>query len=102
MREGDKIHKTGTVTKDLPFALQGASDMHLSVGLERKLLFPQDVAATTLQQDMVLLSRSTKIIIVVELTVPRPDRPATSHPIKKAKYQDLRDKAVFKGWQVPQ
>ncbi len=47
---------------------------------------------------MVLLSRSTKTIIVVELTVPWEGRLAISHEFKKAKYQDLIDEASIKGW----
>ena len=42
---------------------------------------------------MILLSRSTKTIIVAKLTVPW-----ISHQLKKAKYQDLIDEALLKGW----
>ncbi len=66
--------------------------------LKRKLVFPQDVAVTSLRPDMVLLSRSTKTIIIAELTVLWEERLATSHQLKKAKYQDLVDEAVVKGW----
>lgn len=81
VREGDKTCKTGTVAKNRPFALQGASDWELSVDLKRKL---------------VLLSRNSKTIIVAELTVPWEERLATSHKLKKAKYQYLVVEAVFK------
>ncbi len=47
---------------------------------------------------MVLLSRSMKTIIVTKLTVPWEERLATSHQLKKAKYQDPIDEAVIKGW----
>lgn len=53
---------------------------------------------TTLRPDMVLLFSSTKTILVVELTVVCEDRLAISHELKKAKYQDLIDKASIKGW----
>lgn len=46
---------------------------------------------------MILLSRSTKTIMA-ELTVPWEERLATSHHLKKAKYQDLIDIAALKGW----
>ncbi len=39
-----------------------------------------------------------KTIIIAELTVPWEERPAMSHQLKKAKYQDLVDEAVVKGW----
>lgn len=96
--EGVKTRKTGTVTKTRPSTLQGASDWELSVDLKRKLIFPQDVAVTSLRPDMVLVSRSKKTIIIAELTVPWEERLATSHELKKAKYQDLVDEAVLKGW----
>ncbi len=98
VRKGDKAHKTGTVVKNPPSSLQKTSDCELRVDLRRKLVFPQDVAVTSLQPDMVLLSRSTKTIIVAELTVPWKERLATSHQLKKAKYKDLVDEAVVKGW----
>lgn len=102
VRKGDKTRRpktnTSTVANIRPFTLQGASDWELSVDLKRKLVFPQDVAVTSLRPDMVLLSRSTKTIIVAELTVPWEDRLATSHQLKKAKYQDLVNKVVLKGW----
>ncbi|CAM4625186.1 unnamed protein product [Leuciscus chuanchicus] len=98
VREGDKAQKTGTEAKNPPSILQQASDWELTIDLKRKLVFPQDVAVTSLRPDMVLLSRSTKTIIVVELTVPWEERLATSHQLKKAMYQDLVDEAVLKGW----
>ena len=70
----------------------------MQVDLKRKLVFPEEVAVTSLRPDMILLSRSTKTILVVELTVPWEDRLAISHQLKKAKYQDLIDEALLKGW----
>ncbi|CAM4377895.1 unnamed protein product [Leuciscus chuanchicus] len=98
VREGDKAHKTGTGAKNPPSTLQRAFDWELRVDLKKKLVFPQDVAVTSLRPDMVLLSRSTKSIIIAELTVPWEERLATSHQLKKAKYQDLVDEATLKGW----
>ncbi|KAM7009825.1 scavenger receptor cysteine-rich domain-containing protein DMBT1-like [Tautogolabrus adspersus] len=98
VRKEDKAHKTSTATKNTPSTLQRASDWELRVDLKRRLVFPQDVAVTSLRPDMVLLSRSIKTIIVVELTVLWEERLVTSHQLKKAKYQDLVDEAVLKGW----
>jgi len=63
-----------------------------------RLAFPQDIAVTSLCPDLVLISRSIKTILVAELTVEKEDRLAISHQIKKAKYQDLIDDALTKGW----
>ena len=70
----------------------------MQVELKRRLVFPEEVAVTSLRPDMILLSRSTKTIIVAELTVPWEVRLAISHQLKKAKYQDLIDEALLKGW----
>lgn len=47
---------------------------------------------------MILLSWNTKTIIVAKLTVPWEEKLATSHHLKKAKYQDLIDEAALKEW----
>ncbi len=47
--------------------LYEVSDWEMQVELKKEL---EEVATTTLRPEMVLLSRSTKTIIVVELTVP--------------------------------
>lgn len=78
--------------------LQHASDCKRQVDLRRKPIFLQDVAVTSLPPDMVLISRSTKTILLAELTVPWGDRLVVSHQQKKAKHQDLIDEAIIKGW----
>lgn len=47
---------------------------------------------------MVLISWSAITIIIAELTAPWEERLVSSHQLKKAKYQDLVDEAVLKGW----
>lgn len=66
----------------------------MQVDLKRRLVFPEEVAVTSLRPDMILTSNSTKTILIAELTVPWEDRLAISHQLKKAKYQDLIDKAL--------
>ncbi|KAL7407597.1 hypothetical protein ABVT39_010718 [Epinephelus coioides] len=94
LSEGDKARwpRTSlTVCSVLP-------NWEMQVDLKRKLVFPQDVAITFLRPDMVLLSRSTKTILIVKLTVPWENRLATSCQLKKAKYNDLIDEALIRGW----
>lgn len=69
----------------------------MQVDLKRRLIFPEEVAVTSLRPDIILTSKSTKTILIAELTVPWEDRLATSHRLKKAKYQDLIDEALVKG-----
>ena len=47
-----------------------AADWELQVDLRNRLVFPQDVVVTALRPDMILLSRKTKTLLIVELTVP--------------------------------
>lgn len=82
--------------------LTGATDWELHVDLKKKLMFPADVAVTRLRPDMLLISRSTNCIYIVELTVPWEDRLETSHQLKSTKYQDLVDEAKVKGWKAVQ
>lgn len=66
--------------------------------MKKKLVFPEEAVVTTLRPDMILQSKSAKTIVVVELTVPWEDRLAVAHKLKKAKYQDLIDEALVRGW----
>lgn len=47
-----------------------ASDWEMQVDLKKKLVFAEEVAVTLLLPDLVLLSRGSKTILVVGLTVP--------------------------------
>lgn len=53
----------------------------------KKLVIPEDLAVTTLQPDVIFLTRCTKPS-VVELSL---------HELRKAKYCDLVDEVTFKG-----
>ena len=78
--------------------LDKASDWELLVDLDKKLIFPQDVLVTNLRPDMVLCSRLTKTIVIIELTVPWEDRLSISNSLKRDRYQDLADEVSAKGW----
>lgn len=70
----------------------------MQVDIKKKLVFPEEAAVNTLRPDMILQSKSAKTIVVVELTVPWEDRLAVAHDLKKARYQDLIDEALVRGW----
>lgn len=42
----------------------------MEVALNKKLVFPPEIAVTTLWSDMVLWSKTAKLAYVMELTVP--------------------------------
>ncbi|KAL7832499.1 hypothetical protein SRHO_G00295170 [Serrasalmus rhombeus] len=66
-----------------------ASDRQLLVDLGRQLRFPDIIAATTLQPDMVMMSRAKKQVVLLELSDPWENRMEEAQVRKKAKYADL-------------
>ncbi len=97
-KQEERFPKSRRTDSSAPSILYRGSNWEMQVDLKKKLVFPDKGVVTTLRPNMVLLSRSTKTIIVVELTVPWEGRLAISHEFKKAKYQDLIDEASIKGW----
>ena len=65
-----------------------AQDWQLEVDLETQLRFPQHIARTTLRPNILLVSESTKNIIM-ELSVPWEDRLEEAHERKRTKYEHL-------------
>ena len=65
-----------------------------------QLLFPPEVATTTLRPDGVFYSLSTKTVIVLERTVPLEDRVHAAHDRKKSKYIPLASTCEENGFRV--
>ena len=57
--------------------------------LEGQLQFPIEAAVTSLRPDVVLFSRSSKTIVLLELTVPLEDNVHLAHDRKTTKYSAL-------------
>ena len=66
-----------------------ANDWEFLFDLNEQLQFPPEVAVTSLRPDVVILSRSTKTVIMLELTVPLEDRSHLAHDRKSSKYSAL-------------
>ena len=64
------------------------------------LKVPIQIADTNQRPDMILMSESTKIAGVIELTVPNEDRVEVSGELKKAKYAPLQEQGKANGWKV--
>ncbi|KAI8496638.1 hypothetical protein Bbelb_252930 [Branchiostoma belcheri] len=77
--------------------LPTASDWNLRVDLDRRLVFPEEIASTNLKPDVVLWSTQTKQIVLVELTVPWEERIEEAYERKALKYQNLLQNCVEKG-----
>ena len=62
------------------------------------LVFPSEVAVTRQRPDIVIFSRSQKVVILIELTVPLEDRVAASHARKEVRYSSLVEECTANGW----
>ena len=80
--------------------LDGAADWQLQVDLDGKLKVPVEVADTHLRPDMLLLSRGTRRMGIIELTVPSEERIEVSSELKKMKYEGLKIEGRSNGWAV--
>ncbi|XP_052795695.1 uncharacterized protein LOC128228426 [Mya arenaria] len=80
--------------------LQESENWDMLVDLGEKLKFPEEVAHTTLWPNIVLWSRSPKLVVLVELTEPWEERCEEAYELKKGKYQDLVDTCKERGWKT--
>ena len=95
-------HKKSSNTKNQPHRcyLDGAADWQLQVDLDRRLKVPEEVAETNLRPDMILISRSSKRMGVIELTVPNEERIEVSSEMKKTEYAGLQSEGKRNGYAV--
>ena len=102
VREGEsKSSSTSTSTSILSTSiLHKSKKWEMLVDLGKKLKFPQEVTHTMLRPDIVLWSKSPKLVIPVELTVPWEERADEAHELKKSKYQELADTCRDRGWKT--
>ena len=100
VKEGSQ--KPKQITKTIPprCFLDGAADWKLQVDLDGKLKVPEEVADTNLRPDMLLVSRSSRRMGVIELTVPSEERIEVSSELKKTKYAGLQREGRRNGWAV--
>ena len=99
VKEGEK-RKTETKEEEYHTYLSSAKDWNLTVDLESSLKIPRDICNTSLRPDLILVSRKTKQMGILELTVPNEDRIEVSGELKRAKYEPIAHEARLKGWSV--
>jgi hypothetical protein len=63
-------------------------------------VFPPEVASTAQRPDIVLLSRSAKLAVCLELTCPTEERVLIAHELKADKYAHLIPEAAQNGWRL--
>jgi hypothetical protein len=68
---------------------QGTGDWVIAADLPPRRNYPDMIASTGLRPDIVVTSIRTKVIVIIELTVPYESNMSGSHEFKLAKYEDL-------------
>lgn len=74
--------------------LASASDWEMQADLKKQLKFPEEIAHTSFKPyiyrpDIVLWSKGTKQVVLIELTVPWEERMEEAYERKLKKYQAL-------------
>ncbi|XP_069107365.1 uncharacterized protein [Argopecten irradians] len=80
--------------------LATARDWEMRADIQQRMGFPAEVASTPLRPDVVLWSRSSKQVVLVELTVPWEDRMEEANERKQQKYQQLVEECQHRGWKT--
>ena len=93
VRAGQRLPAPSHVTQRKPLASQAillqANDWTFLYNVEGQLQFPIEAAVTSLRPDVELFSRSSKTIVLLELTVPREDNVHLAHDRRSSKYSAL-------------
>ena len=97
VKEGEVVKKSHP--SDRYGLLDKPSDWKSEVDLDGRLLFPE-IVPTTLRPDMVLWSRETKMLIIIELTVHWEERCNEAHERKLSRYEDLLAECRKQGWKT--
>jgi hypothetical protein len=63
-------------------------------------VFPPEITSTSDRPDILLLSRSEKMILCIELTSPHEERIHAAHVLKASKYEHLTADAAHNGWRL--
>lgn len=75
-----------------------ARDWKMLVDIGQQLIFPPEIASTTLRPDLVLWSPSLKSVYISKLTVPWENSVEEAHECKKLYYTELAADARQQGW----
>ncbi len=68
--------------------------------LEQRLIFPPEIATTTLLPDLVLWSNSCQLTYIIKLTVPWEDAIEEAYERKNLHYSNLAAEAEDRGWKI--
>ena len=79
--------------------LDESDNWEMSVDLGKKLVFP-NIVQTTLRPDIVIWSTRDKRLMMIELTVPWESRCDEAYERKRAKYAELQNQCIERGWRT--
>ena len=99
VKEGQKVDKTVKEEENLSY-LTAAKDWKVMVDLDKNLKIPTEICNTSLRPDLTIVSRKTRQIGIVELTVPNEDRVEVSGELKRLKYEQIAQEGRRNGWRV--
>ena len=100
LKEGEKPNREDKGQKYVDSYLNSANDWKLEVDLDGRLKVPTEITTTNQRPDMMIISKQTKQVGFIELTVPNEDRIEVSGEMKKAKYESIAIDGRQKGWRV--
>ena len=99
VKEGEK-RQVESKEEEYYTYLSAANDWKITVDLETSLKIPSDICSTNLRPDITIVSRKTKQIGLIELTVPNEERIEVSGEIKRMKYEPIVQEGRKNGWSV--
>ena len=100
LKEGEKTNREEKGQKHEDSYLNSANDWKLEVDLDGRLKVPTEITTTNQRPDMMIISKQTKQVGFIELTVPNEDRIEVSSEMKKTKYEAIAIDGRQKGWRV--
>jgi len=80
--------------------LTAAKDWKVNVDVDTGLKIPTEICNTDLRPDLIMVSRKTKQLGIMELTVPNEDRIEVSGELKRLKYEPIAQEGRKRGWRV--
>ena len=99
VREGQKRPNHPPLQSEVG-QLTRARDWKMLVDIGQQLVFPAEIAATTLRPDLLLWSPSLKSVYITELTVPWENSVEEAYERKKLRYTELAADAQQRGWKA--
>ena len=101
VREGTRVRSTNKSKAPPSGLLHFATDWLFLFDLGKFVYsFPSCLANTDLRPDICIYSKTTKRVILIELTSPREENTEEWHTTKTANYHDLCDSIRSRGWHV--